>query len=76
MDDFASRAYNKQCEKEYAALMKENDKGITLNGEATGQKGSATFPTDGEPRVLACYSGTNTEDEETNIENGLKAEGE
>ncbi len=67
MDDFASRAYNKQCEKEYAECMTENDKGIMLDGKATMQKGATSYPTDGADRETAC-AGVNTEDEEIDVE--------
>ena len=72
MDDFNSRAYNKECQAEYDACMKENDKGIVLNGQATGQKGSATYPTDGEERMTPC-PGINDEDEEVQMEKDMKA---
>lgn len=71
MDTFESREYNKQCASEQAACEKEVAKGIILNGKATGQKGAQSYPTDGEPRMLAC-PGVNSEDEEKDIQKGYQ----
>ena len=51
-DDFWSRDYNKHCRMEYGKCEANVKKGIILDGEETGQKGSTQYPTDGKDRIL------------------------
>jgi len=67
MDDFASRAYNKACAAEQSECETQVKKGIVLNGKATGQKGAASYPTDGKERILGCV-GANSKEENMEIE--------